>query len=112
MNVVVLVATLLAAERARLVGQTVVDRAGGYTIVDVAGLGRPKVGVIEYRGDAPWLIPTDQDAGQPPVRLAGPLAVPRLLAPGYKVWVLSPPPATGTLTPTRFGVLARPSEIR
>ena len=98
-------------ELSRLVGHVTAPRPGGYTIVDVAGLGRPRVGVVAWKDGAPWLEPVDQDAGQPPLRLAGPLAVPRLLAPGYKVWVIAPPPAHTTLTPTRFGVLA-PPEIR
>ena len=88
----------LAGHRARVV-------AGRLIIDDVAGEGRPWVGVIERRGGALWLR-TDG----PTLLLGGPLARPRVAGPGYRAW------ATGTLVagspPTlrlrRLGILARP----
>jgi hypothetical protein len=56
----------------------------GYTIDDIAGEGRPLVGIVERRGDALWLAGADGSAH----RLRGPLAVPRIAGPGYKVWAL------------------------
>ena len=91
----------LAGQRARLVG-------GRLVIDDIAGEGRPWVGVVERRGADLWLV-TDDGA----VRLAGPLARPRVAGPGYRVWATGRlAPATGAAPPTlrlrRIGVLARP----
>jgi hypothetical protein len=89
----------LAGHRARLI-------AGRLVIDDVAGEGRPWVGVIERRGDGLWLV-TDGGA----VRLAGPLARPRVAGPGYRAWATgalagdAPP----TLLVRRLGILARPA---
>ncbi len=80
--------------------------AGGadYRIVDVAGEGAPLVGVVERRGAALWLRPTRGPAR----RLTGPLAVPRIAGPGYKVWVVGRAGADGSLVARRLGVLAPP----
>ena len=71
----------LAAEVDRLAGQkfTVAADGSSYTIDDIAGDGAPIVGVVERRGDGLWVNG---------LRLIGPLAVPRIAGPGYKVWVI------------------------
>lgn len=100
----------IVQELRRLVGQAVTtDDAGtGYTITDVAGEGRPLVGVVERRGKELWLVPADADAGAPAVRLSGPLAHARIAGPGYKVWVLGAPAPDGSLRLKRLGVLRAP----
>lgn len=97
-----LVPASLAAEVARLEGHQVEVTDAGYRILDVAGEGPPRVGVVERRGDALWLR---DDAGA--WRLVGPLAVPRIAGPGYKVWVIGET-AGDTLRARRLGVLAPP----
>ena len=90
----------------RLTGHQVRVVAGRVIIDDIAGEGRPWVGVIERRGRELWLR-TDVIA----LRLVGSLARPRIAGPGYLAW------ATGTIedspTPTlrlrRLGILARPA---
>lgn len=100
-----------ALELRRLVGQSVdVGADGRYVITDVAGEGRPLVGVVERRGAALWLIPADADEGAAPVRLTGPLASPRIAGPRYKVWVLGTIEKDGALRARRLGVLARPTK--
>ena len=96
----------VAAELARLDGHRVVvapDRLS-YRIVDIAGEGPPLVGVVERRGEALWLRGEDGGA----VRLDGPLAVPRIAGPGYKVWVVGARSPAGALIARRIGVLAPP----
>jgi len=96
----------LAAELARLDGQRVEvapDRAS-YRILDIAGEGAPLVGVVERRGASLWLR---AEVG-PPRRLVGPLAVPRIAGPGYKVWVIGRVAPDGELSARRLGILARP----
>jgi hypothetical protein len=90
----------VAAEVDRLVGQTVTVMADGssYTIVDIAGEGPPIVGVVERRGQQLWLDRW---------RLAGPLAVPRIAGPGYKVWVIGDIEGD-RLTARRIGILRPP----
>ncbi len=94
-----------AAARAmldRLRGHHVGWHDGALEIVDVAGAGRPWVGVVERRGDELWL------AGQAFAwRLRGPLARPRLAGPGYLVWAIGPL-TERDLRVTRLGVLAPP----
>jgi hypothetical protein len=93
----------------RLVGHAVEARAdGGYVITDVAGEGRPLVGIVERRGAELWIVPTDADEGIASLRLSGPLASPRIAGPRYKVWVLGTIEKDGSLRPRRLGVLARP----
>jgi len=95
----------VAAELARLDGHRVSVLPGGdYRIVDVAGEGAPLVGVVERRGAELWLRP----ALGPARRLAGPLAVPRIAGPGYKVWVVGRAGPDGSLRARRLGVLAPP----
>lgn len=96
------------AELARLEGHTVevaADRSG-YRIVDVAGDGAPLVGVIERRGAALVLR-----AGDRALELRGPLAVPRIAGPGYKVWVIGAEAGSGgsrVIEVKRIGILAHP----
>jgi hypothetical protein len=75
----------------------------GYRIVDVAGEGSPRVGTIERRGAELYLI-EDGGAG---LALEGPLAVPRIAGPGYKVWVIGEIEG-GRLRARRLGVLSPP----
>lgn len=94
-----------AAARAmlsRLVGQRAGWQDGVLTIADVAGAGRPWIGVVERRGQALWLI-GDGFAW----RLTGPLARPRLAGPGYLIWAIGAV-AGDRLDVTRLGVLAPP----
>jgi hypothetical protein len=92
-------------EIGRLAGHRVqVHAGGGYRIVDVAGEGAPVVGRVERRRDGLWLVPEGGGA----VRLRGPLAVPRIAGPGYKVWVVGRRTGDGSLVARRLGILARP----
>lgn len=95
----------LADELSRLEGHTVTVAADGasYTIDDVAGEGAPHVGVVERRGDALWLTAATGEA----LRLTGPLAIPRIAGPGYRVWVLGQVDGD-TLAAQRLGILAPP----
>lgn len=95
-----------AAEVARLEGHTVEVEGDGYRITDVAGEGAPRVGVVERRGPALWLV-TEGEA----LRLVGPLAAPRIAGPGYKVWVVGDRDGD-TLRARRLGVLAPPGGPR
>jgi len=95
----------VASELARLAGHRVEiapDRQS-YRILDVAGEGAPEVGIVERRGGALLLRRADGTA----VALAGPLAVPRIAGPGYKIWVLGRM-ERGALVARRLGVLAPP----
>lgn len=92
-----------AGELARLAGHRVVVRGDRYHIVDVAGDGPPRVGVVERRGDALWLVERDGA-----LRLTGPLAVPRIAGPGYTVWVVGALDRRGALRVRRLGVLRPP----
>jgi hypothetical protein len=97
----------VAAELARLAGHRVAVAADGasYRILDVAGEGAPEVGVVERRGRALLLRRADRSA----IELTGPLAVPRIAGPGYKVWVLGRL-ERGALVVRRLGVLAPPAQ--
>lgn len=100
-------APTVADELSRLAGQTVQVAPDGasYLITDVAGEGPPRVGVVERRGRALWLV--DDHGGA--VRLTGPLAVPRIAGPGYRVWVVGS--ADGdALHARRLGVLRPPPQ--
>jgi hypothetical protein len=88
---------VLLAALSRLEGQSAALGPDGLDIADVAGEGRPLVGTVERRGDELWLVP-------PGVRVVGPLAHPRLLGPGYRVWVIGTSAPDG-LRAVRLGVL-------
>lgn len=98
-------APAIADEVSRLAGHQVTLAADGrsYTIVSVAGEGKPIVGVVQQRGDQLWLA-----AGKQRYRLTGPLAIPRIAGPRYKVWVLGEVSGV-VLRARRLGVLARPT---
>jgi hypothetical protein len=95
------------AEVSRLDGHAIETTAdgAGYRITDVAGEGAPRVGVIERRGARLWLIEADGAA----TRLSGPLAVPRIAGPGYKVWILGDVEVNYDVRVRRLGILAPPS---
>lgn len=97
-------APTLADELSRLRGHRVVvaDDGQSYTIEDVAGAGRPHVGIVDRRGEELWLRSDARD-----YRLTGPLAQPRMAGPGYKIWVLGEV-SGDRLAARRLGVLARP----
>jgi hypothetical protein len=98
----------IAGEITRLEGQryTVAPDGQSYRIDDIAGEGAPLVGVVERRGARLWLVDEAGDA----VRLRGPLAIPRIAGPGYKVWVMGDgDPLGGELTVRRLGVLRGPA---
>lgn len=99
-------AALLASMHARLPGQRAHLGDGVLLIDDIAGLGRPWVGVVQMRCDRPWLV-TALGA----LRLTGPLARPRLAGPGYLVWALGQRRGP-ELAVARLGVLARPDELQ
>lgn len=96
---------------ARLVGQRARLVAGRLVIDDIAGEGRPWVGVVERHGAALWLRTDDG-----PLRLDGPLARPRIAGPGYRAWAIGAVTPAGPATPgapptlrlRRVGILARP----
>ena len=89
---------------ARLRGQrfTITADRRAIAIDDIAGDGRPWVGVVERRGEALWLV-TEVGA----IRLRGPLARPRITGPGYAIWVVGDR-AGDALDARRVGVLRRP----
>lgn len=93
---------LAPAERGRLAGQTIERSGSGYRIVDVAGEGPPRVGVVERRGKSLWLV-----AGDEALELTGPLAVPRIAGPGYRVWIIGERHGQ-KLEARRLGVLRPP----
>jgi hypothetical protein len=86
----------------RLVGHHVRWQDGVLAIDDVAGAGRPWIGVVERRGAALWLA----GAGFA-LRLTGPLARPRLAGPRYLIWV-SGDRDGDALAVRRLGVLEPP----
>jgi hypothetical protein len=92
---------------ARLAGHRIEisARRDAVTIVDAAGEGPPRVGVIERDGDDLVMVTADGRW-----RLAGPLARPRIAGPGYTVWVIGDVDAAGAvLRARRLGVLLRPA---
>lgn len=97
-------ASPLDAEVSRLEGQAVRVANGSYEILDIAGEGPPRVGCVHKSGDELVLV----GAGfRLPLR--GPLAVPRIAGPRYKVWVIGTVTATGALVARRLGILAGPA---
>lgn len=93
----------VAAILSRLEGHTVRIVGDDVVIEDVAGEGKPLVGVVERRGRALWLV-GDGLA----VELRGPLARPRIAGPGYRVWVLGER-SGDVLVARRLGVIAGPA---
>lgn len=94
----------LPAIQDRLRGQrtTVAADRRSIAIDDIAGEGRPWVGVVERRGAELWLRTASGAA-----RLTGALARPRIAGPGYTVWVVGPR-AAEVIAVRRLGVLRRP----
>jgi hypothetical protein len=95
----------LPAIQDRLRGQrtTVAADRRAIAIDDIAGEGRPWIGVVERRGAELWLR-TASGA----LRLTGPLARPRIAGPGYTVWVIGAA-AADAIAVRRIGVLRRPT---
>ena len=89
----------------RLVGHTVEVADDGYRIVDIAGEGEPYAGCIRLVGKSLYL-----ESGDLRWRLTGPLAVPRIAGPNYRVWVIGTPTPAKTLPATRLGILATPTQ--
>ncbi len=94
----------LQAEVERLVGQSLELGADSYTILDIAGEGAPRIGCIEKEAESLYLVDGDQR-----VRLSGPLAIPRIAGPNYKVWIIGDAKANAELFVRRIGILAGPS---
>ena len=94
----------MQAELSRLVGLEVEVNADSYRIVDVAGEGAPLVGCVHREGASLYFA----GAGIR-LRLVGPLAVPRIAGPNYKVWVMGKIEAGTILYATRLGIVSGPS---
>ena len=88
----------------RLVGHELVVTDTGYEIVDIAGEGPPLVGCVRRRDAHLYLETADRD-----LRLTGPLAVPRIAGPNYKVWILGTT-QDKSLNAQRIGILAAPGK--
>lgn len=93
------------AEVKRLHGHTVEVKGDGYRILDIAGEGAPIIGCVRREGKALYL-----ESGDHRWRLTGPLALPRIAGPNYKVWVIGKPTPAMTLPATRLGILATPDQ--
>lgn len=93
------------AEVDRLVGQSVELSESGYRILDIAGEGEPRVGCVRRVGKALYL-----ESGEERFRLTGPLALPRIAGPNYKVWVIGTVTPAMSLRATRLGILATPEQ--
>ena len=93
---------------ARLAGHTVrvADDRRAIEIVDIAGEGAPRIGVVAREGEALWLIADDGRW-----RLTGPLARPRIAGPGYTVWVIGDVEGD-ELRARRLGILRRPARLK
>jgi hypothetical protein len=87
----------------RLIGQRWRDAGAAIEIEDIAGEGRPWVGLVERRGADLVLVAATGEV----VRLTGPLARPRLAGPGYTIWALGPI-SDGAMRVRRLGVLRPP----
>jgi hypothetical protein len=93
-------------ELARLVGHRVEHLKSGYRIVDIAGEGAPLVGCVMREGKK--LFFANDEAR---MQLVGPLAVPRIAGPNYKVWIIGEVSGTASnlqLKARRLGILAPP----
>mgnify|MGYP003631225521 CR=1 FL=1 len=94
----------LAAEVNRLEGQKFQIENGRYEILDIAGEGPPKVGCV-YKEDGELVLVSDGSR----LPLRGPLAIPRIAGPRYKVWVIGTATNDGGLFARRLGILAGPA---
>ncbi len=89
----------------RLIGHSVRVTDDGYEVADIAGEGSPYIGCVRRVGKALFL-----ESGDNRWRLTGPLAIPRIAGPNYKVWVIGTATAAMTLPATRLGILATPNQ--
>ncbi len=94
------IASQVQAEVDRLAGHEVRVTDDGYEIVDVAGEGPPLVGCVVKSDQGLEL----ENRGTRYL-LHGPLAVPRIAGPGYKVWVVGKV-TDGVMDVRRLGILA------
>jgi hypothetical protein len=97
----------LQEELDRLIGQRVQASRDGYHVLDVAGEGQPQVGCVRSHQGALYLV-SDTARSQ----LAGPLAIPRIAGPNYKVWIIGDVDDQGRLWVRRIGILASPEHAR
>lgn len=93
-------------EVSRLVGHVVEEKVGEYSIIDVAGEGAPIVGCVRVENDQLIL---ESEPNQR-FRLSGPLAIPRIAGPNYKVWVIGEILNSDILVVSRLGILATPQK--
>jgi hypothetical protein len=99
-----LLPTQVEAEVSRLEGHELRIENGTYEILDIAGEGKPRVGCVYKENGGLVLV---GDVFRLPLR--GPLAVPRIAGPRYKVWVLGAMTDDGALWARRLGILAGPA---
>ena len=95
----------MQSELSRLEGHDVeiaADRLS-YQIRDIAGEGPPLVGLIHRNGESLVI-----ETGGERLTLRGPLAVPRIAGPGYKVWLIGSRDGDA-ITVRRIGILSRPT---
>ncbi len=104
----------IADQLDRLTGHQVVVSADGadFVITDAAGEGPAMIGTVTLADEADeqlWLLAVNGDRW----RLTGPLAIPRIAGPGYKVWVVGEVvhkvlAGEGVFRPRRLGILRSP----
>ena len=99
--------TQQAAEVARLEGHTIEVDSLGYSIIDIAGEGAPLVGCVRVVGQGQWQHLVLETQTQR-LTLSGPLAVPRIAGPNYKVWVIGKVRNNKSIEVKRLGILATP----
>ncbi len=100
-----------ASEIARLEGHTVAVDSLGYSIVDIAGEGIPLVGCVRVLGQGQGLGQGQSlilETQTQRLTLSGPLAVPRIAGPDYKIWVIGKVHNNKSIEVKRLGILATP----
>ena len=99
-----LVAGNLQDEVDRLIGHEVTIQGDGYSIDRIANEAKPLVGCVHRKGSQ--LI---FRSGSQEFLLRGPLAIPRIAGPDYKIWIVGTHHQDGSLTARRLGILAPPA---
>ena len=87
----------------RLIGHELETSSDSYKVLSAAGEGAPLVGCVRLRGDSLVLV-----SGHGTYPLTGPLAIPRIAGPNYKVWIIGDLDADQHLFARRIGILASP----